>query len=107
MPSTDGAIGLGLGIRTLLKGPSLKSAKVIAKRVRKPDGASLPSDACTHTAHHNVHAERKRSPPPPRMRNAAKFVVWYAWVVGWPRRSRIDLSCHETHVVSDLTQVSY
>jgi hypothetical protein len=43
----------------------------------------------------------------PRMRSSASSVGWSPWV-GWrPGRSRLDLSCHETRAVGQLTQVSH
>ena len=43
----------------------------------------------------------------PRMRSSASSVGWSPWVGWWPGRSRIDLSCHETRAVGQLTQVSH
>ena len=43
----------------------------------------------------------------PRMRSSASSVGWSPWVGWWPGRSRLDLSCHETRAVGQLTQVSH
>ena len=43
----------------------------------------------------------------PGMQSSPCSVVWSPWVSWWPRRSRVDLFCHETRAVGHLTQVSY
>ena len=45
MPSTDGAIGLGLSTVTLVMDPSLRTTKFDALRVDSPCGATLLADA--------------------------------------------------------------
>ena len=51
MPSTDGAIGLGLSTMTILKGSGHRSQKFDAKRVVHPCGVTLPSAPCAHKSH--------------------------------------------------------
>ena len=43
----------------------------------------------------------------PGMLTSPSLVGWSVWSGWWPRRSRVDLSCHETRAVGQLTQVSY
>ena len=51
MPSTDGAIGLGLGTRTLGKGTGLRSTKFDEERVERTCGATLPYTHARTTSH--------------------------------------------------------
>ena len=51
MPSADGAIGLGLGTRTLLKAPGLRSPRFDAKHDERSCGATLPYAHARTTSH--------------------------------------------------------
>ena len=106
MPSTDGAIGLGLGTWTLLKAPGLRSPRFDTKHVKRSCGATLPS---RHTRTSPAKGAKITDvlTPAPRMRSTPKLAGWSPWVDWWPGRSRVDLFCHETRAVGHLTQVSY
>ena len=106
MPSTDGAIGLGLGTICLLKVPGLSGPRLDAKTSERPCGAPLPSLRASLCAPQHASGAEALTPPS-RMRNTANLLGWSDWIVGPPRRSRIDLSCHQTRAVSGLTQVSH
>ena len=51
MPSADGAIGLVLGTRTLLKAPGLRSPRFDAKHDERSCGATLPYAHARTTSH--------------------------------------------------------
>ncbi len=42
-----------------------------------------------------------------RMRSSAKLVGWSPWVVWWSGRSRVEVSCHQTRAVGQLSHVSH
>ena len=106
MPYADGAIGLGLGTWTLLKAPGLRSPRFDTKHVKRSCGATLPS---RHTRTSPAKGAKMTDVlmAAPRMRSTPKSAGWSPWVDWWPGRSRIDLSCHETRAVGQLTQVSH
>ena len=100
MPSTDGAIGLGLaGTICLLKVLGLSGPRLDAKTSERPCGAPLPSLRASLCAPQHASGAEALTPPS-RMRNTANLLGWSDWIVGPPRRSRIDLSCHQTRAVS-------
>ena len=105
MPPAGGAIGLGLGTWTLLKGPGLLDPQFDAKHAKRSCGATLPSTVCAqrptwHASRADAHAAA------PSARSVPKLAVWSVWVAWAPRTSRVDLSCHETRTIGDQNPVS-